>query len=288
MNILEQSMCITVPVVPASAFSLKHVVPAVDSREVHGVTSLNNHFFVLRKPSKQCIEVYDMETFEIQRRIEIADLGDLGEGLTSCANHKCLYVADWNTMTVFRIDEPANHGISRWQVYGNPIGLSVNRLSHVVVTCWHEESYTLNVFSKDGASLRTILLQPEVLYPIHAVETDDGRFVVSHGRRKSLNRVCIVDASGKVVESYGYTRGSAAGLLNGPRQLAVDINGFIAVADSGNKRIVIFTPSLQWSHDVFVFADGLLAKPYALHCCSSRDHLFVGDLSGRVLIFDLA
>ena len=149
-------------------------------------------------------------------------------------------------------------------------------------------AYKLLEYTADGILLREISLEMKIERPVHAVETADGQFVVSHGLSNSLNRVCIVDSSGTVMNSYGNNRGSAAGQLNGPRQLAIDANGFVMIADHGNKRVVVLTPSMSWSHALPVIVDGHLQKTYALHlnesCAFGR--LFVGDMQGRLMVFD--
>ena len=59
-------------------------------------------------------------------------------------------------------------------------------------------------------------------------------------------RVCVVGDDGKVAHSYGGQCGSDVGRLNYPYHLAVDEDAqFIFVADSGNNRVVLSSPTLE-------------------------------------------
>ena len=58
--------------------------------------------------------------------------------------------------------------------------------------------------------------------PLHSVQLSSDRLVVSHGIAGSLNRVCIADIRGSIIQCYGGAAGSSVGQLNYPRQPAID------------------------------------------------------------------
>jgi hypothetical protein len=47
-----------------------------DRRPVVGVTSIDPHLFVLRHPSQQQIQVYDLKSFKQQQTIQLIGLSD--------------------------------------------------------------------------------------------------------------------------------------------------------------------------------------------------------------------
>ena len=115
-----------------------HVIPG--DRHVVDVTSLGNRLFVLRCPSEQHIEEYDSTTFTLQQKIKVHDLednDDWSNALTSSDN--CLFVSGlWD---IYRIDLTEDNRVSRWQIGGSPMGLSVNAENNLVV------AYRLNYSS---------------------------------------------------------------------------------------------------------------------------------------------
>jgi galactokinase/mevalonate kinase-like predicted kinase len=97
---------------------LKQVaVIADDRRRVVGVTSINS-LFVLRDPSQQQIQVYDLKSFKQQQTIQLIDLSDdtSGSGLTSCVTNNCLYVSDYWKNTVYKVNLSSNNQIIKWNV----------------------------------------------------------------------------------------------------------------------------------------------------------------------------
>ena len=105
---------------------MTHVISADGRRDVVGVTSVDNRLFVLRSPSQQSIEVYDLKTFTLQQQtLKVNGLSDnVFNGLTACVVNKCLYVSDcWNA-TVYKVQLTVDNKISKWSVGGGPVGLS--------------------------------------------------------------------------------------------------------------------------------------------------------------------
>jgi hypothetical protein len=99
--------------------------------------------------------------------------------------------------------------------------------------------------------------------------------------------VCLVDANGRVLLSYGNKRGAECEQLNEPRHLAVDRNGFIFVADLYNNRIVMLDSKLKWSRDLQFDGGSVVKEQCSLYLDEKRNLLFVGesnDDASRVVI----
>jgi len=58
----------------------------------------------------------------------------------------------------------------------------------------------VQAFTTDGKLIRVINLESSIVHPLHTVELTTDQLVVSHGDvNDAVNRVCIVDLSGRVV-----------------------------------------------------------------------------------------
>ena len=107
-------------------------------------------------------------------------------------------------------------------------------------------SKRLREYTTQGACVHEIKLDLSLTDPQHALKLSPGLYILSHSG-STQNRVCLVDASGQVLRSYGGLRGSAPGQLNGPSCLAVDKLGCVFVADYLNNRIQILSPDADSS-----------------------------------------
>jgi len=68
----------------SSAPTVTHVIPG--NKGVSGVASLGDDVFVVRAVSPQ-VEVYDAQTFTLQRRLPVPELG-CSFGLAACARNE--------------------------------------------------------------------------------------------------------------------------------------------------------------------------------------------------------
>jgi len=167
-------------------------------------------------------------------------------------------------------------------VGGEGYGLSLTSTDNVLVTLG--DTKQLNEYTPDGRLMREISLDSSIEHPWHSVQLSGDWFVVSHGWSGSLNRVCIVDTSGRIIQCYGGASGSGLGQLDVPRHLAVDGHGNVLVADQSNNRVVILSPSLIRLG--YIKISGLeMSQPWPLHLDKLTHRLYIGEwLSGRVLV----
>jgi DNA-binding beta-propeller fold protein YncE len=142
-----------------------------------------------------------------------------------------------NNNYIYRTDlsNPNNVTNSTWQVGSYPIGVSVNNAGNVLVTC--NSDHKLQEYTTRGILIREINLQQAgITNPWHSIQLTNDQFLVTHH-----HRVCVVNASGELVSSYGSTTaGSANGQLNFPVTVATVKNGCILIADRNNNRIKIW------------------------------------------------
>ena len=178
----------------------------------------------------------------------------------------------------------ARSHISRWPVRDKPVGLSVTPSCNLLVTC-REPSKLVELSADSGQCVREIPLQSDIVRPCHGVQLTTGQYVVCHGDwLDGLHRVCLVGDDGKVTRSYGGPRGSDVGHLNCPRHLAVDKDSqCIFVADWGNHRVVLLSPTLEFLRHVVEE----LSWPRRLYLHQATQRLFVGHSHDDVAVIQL-
>jgi len=247
------------------------------------VTSVDDELFVLLRRVNDQVCVYSINDYQQRRHLNVPRYKpDSFSDMTSCVRHKCLYMSDFGSRCIHRY-ELASSATSKWSVPREPRGLSVTPSGKLLVTCRGPNKLVeLNVDS--GECVREIALQSDIEYPRHSVQLTTGQFVVSHGfYSDDLHRVCVVGDDGQVTRSYGGQCGSDVGQLNVPRHLAVDKDSqFIFVADGGNERVVLLSPTLEFVR----YIEGLSA-PRRLYFHQATRRLFVGQYDGGVRVIQL-
>jgi len=261
-------------------------------RPVVGVTSLDNHLYVLRggKSSEQ-VEVYDIDSYCLQRCLTVHGLGNVSD-IVACAYNRCAYISDWEHSSIHKI-ALSGDTITQWPVNDITSGLSLSLTHGVLVTCRHV--LKIKEFTTDGQLVREVVMPDDVDTPWHSVRLSSGEFVVCHGVHDDpLHRVCLVSTEGHVVKSFGGPKGSSSKEINWPLRLAVDENEFVYVVDVNNRRVLLLSPSLTFVRQV-VSRDQFTGQPLRVHVHVNRQHLYVADdvwkdgkcSEGRVVVFSV-
>jgi len=262
------------------------------AESVFGVTSLDNHLYVLRgdKSSEQ-VEVYDINSYRLQRYLTVCRLG-IAFDIVACAHNRCAYISDCSHKSIHKIASSGDT-ITHWPVNDEPHGLSVSLTHGVLVTCrWARK---IKEFSTDGQLIREVVLPGDVVSLWHSVQLSSGEFIVCHGNVcDPVHRVCLVSSDGHVVKSFGGPQGSSSHEMNTPIRLAVDENEFVFVADLNNRRVLLLSPSLTFVRQG-VSREQLTGWPVAVHLDVNRQRLYVGDgeneddkwIAGQVVLFSL-
>ena len=221
---------------------MKWVHSLTADKQICALTTLNKELFLYYRGDTD-ITVYDIATFNVQRKrnLSLPCLGYVND-LTSCKRYQCVYILEHNNRMVYRVDD--KNTITQWSVGDEPGSMSVNSVHHVLVT--YNDVGNVKEFTTDGELIRVISLQSDFIRPLHVVEMTTDRYIVCLGNEiDPLQRVCMVDTSGRVLQSFGGYRGSGKKQLNGPSRLAV-IHGLILVADRSNHRVLMLSPSLNY------------------------------------------
>jgi len=247
---------------------LVHTLP--EGEPVAGVTLLAGEIYLLRWKERDQVEVYDVITYRLQRRLTVPNARHFTD-MTSCEHSRCMYISD-NDNCVHRLD--VQGAVTRWAVNHSPEGLSVNAVHNVLVTCPRVRK--INEFSSHGDLLRKLTLPDDVIRPLHAIQTRSGQFIVCHGGAADpVHRVCMISADGRqIVHSHGGQPGSGTDQYVVPVHLAVDDNEFVFVADRLNRRVTLLSPTLEYVRQV-ASRDQLKGEPWRLYLDTRQRLLYV-------------
>jgi DNA-binding beta-propeller fold protein YncE len=278
--------------------TLTHSVSIQDGG-VSAIAAFDNMLFIARGHESDKVEVYDASTLQQLRQISIPSC--YSSGLASCSTNNCLYVSDRSNYKIHKVSLSTYTVTTSWStVATRPRGLSVNRSHNLLVCEWYEyfheyeyenttkkKKYTKTIaeYSTTGSRVREISTDDDWL--CQAIELNDGTLAVT--RTGPVHGVCVMSVDGKVVRSYGSSSaGSGPGQMNYPCGLAIDKQGFIVVADSGNNRIIVLNPTLTDSSVLPLPVSPGFTSMCGLWYDESRGRLYVGECSdnGRLLVFD--
>ena len=155
------------------------------------------------------------------------------------ARDNVLYVSEYEDELIHRIQLPEGSA-SNWTVDGKWLRLSISNDGNVIVAYIHKILEFSSFGNLVGGTFNANLIKLH-----HAIRMDGDKFLVCHAGI-TLNRVCLINNTGSLINCYGGNEGTGIGQLNYPRHLAIDRNGFIFVADRENNRIVQLNSSLEY------------------------------------------
>lgn len=261
-------------------------------REIVSMTSVDNcRLFVLRYPTREQIEVYDRTTFKLQQTLKVAGLSDnVLSGVTACANDNWVIVDDYVQSMIYKVPLSDDEKTLQWRTGLGPTGLSINNAGNLLVTC--ALAGKLMEYTPKGSFVREINLQLNDAQSglLHAIQLSGDRFIVCVSRVDDdslFDDVVEVNSQGRVVVSYKVQlRSTSRHHFKWPAILAVDEpNGCIFVADHYNDRVLMLSRSSKRAHELNASVDGVrLRRPRCVHL---DDSLYVGDLVGRIFVFDV-
>ena len=135
---------------------------------VWGVTSLDNLIYVLRVgKSEEQIEVYDKDSYKVQRCLTVPRLGYKSD-MTACAHNCCAYISDWSNDCIHRVGLPHGTDVTNWPVNDKPFCISITDTHSALVTCG--EVCKIKEFTTDGKLLRQIQLPQDFVSPWHTIQ----------------------------------------------------------------------------------------------------------------------
>lgn len=227
---------------PSEVHTIKTEPGSKENRPIVGLAVLKNSLFVSHEKTPT-IEVYDSATYVPQGQVEIPQTKDPLD-IASCVHQSCLFV-------IGRLDESSKESsesishilkiklngefVSKWESGGNSGRLSTYESN--VIVCLSDKLLVCE-FSHNGKPIRQIRLSPAAGFNnlSHAIKVTSMHFVVSHGEKDKLHRVCLVNGEGNIIEKFEKAKVPVC-LLNDRRRsiLVGDQEGRIILLKSNLK-----------------------------------------------------
>jgi len=247
---------------------------------VTGVTQLHDVVYMVCYESST-IRCYNATTHERLTGIEVKNL-TRPHDIATCQQTSKLYVADWGgEACVWRVSSDGEDIKRCWTRSPSdefrPHTISVTS-SRVLMTS--PNTRQLIQLNAGGDELRRVQL-PDDMSPRHAVESPTGTFIVSHHNTQLEQwQVSEVNAEGRVLRQF-----SPNPSLCEPEHIAVDSQGNIFVADTGNHRILLLDAQLALRR-VIIDEHQLNNKQPRRLCYNEQSaQLMVGFRDGSVIVF---
>jgi len=176
--------------------TLLNVISAIpESGGIRGIAVAGYKlYFVQHGPQ---VHVYNTISFAFIRSITISGAKDL-TSILACPWYNCLYISDTTVVHRYNL---SNDVTTKWRAGGQSYGLSLSRTYNVHVTLL--DTKEIKEYTTDGLLVGRLSLDRSMEYPWKSVTLSNGDYVVSHGNAASLQRVCFIDTSGGVIQSYG-------------------------------------------------------------------------------------
>jgi len=244
-------------------------MPDESRQPVTGITVLGSDVFVVRCTSQ--VYVYNSTSFTSTHNLMITGSDQLRR-IVSCSHNNCLYVSDPEQSNIYRYDLSDNV-TTKWSVSGTCYEFSVTKCFNVLTTLYIARR--IQEYTTRGSLIREISLHSSIGGQMHCVQLSTGNFVVSD-RGGQHHRVCIVDTSGHIIQSYRGYPGSGVGQLHYPHHLVVDIHDNVLVVYSGNHRVQLLSPTLTYLGDIKI-PGHQLNHPTTLHFDELNHSLYIGE-----------
>jgi len=149
----------------------------------------------------------------------------------------------------------------------------------------------IHVYSPGAVKETVIKLSRDITGPVSVVMTTRKTFIVSYGTEwHSMNRVCEVDMTGRMLKAFGSAPGEGVGQLNVPQHVSLDVEERIIVADCFNNRVLLLNRELMLQRVLVKWCPQSLsdvAFPSTLHYDSHNGRLLVGLGTGHLDIYRL-
>jgi len=201
---------------------------------------LNDQLFVTCE-SVAAVSVYDTShgSLRLTSTITFSGLGTVLYGLATSAIDNYLYVSDFLTRVVHRVDLSVTSTVSvvTWSASGGPYGLSMTSENTVLVATF---SSAINEYTPSGSLVRNITTSS---IPYQAVQVNNN--VWAFTQFGPVSQICTVLTTGTVIKCFGSMAGPGLTLaMNYPQAMVIDARGYLLVGDCHNNRMLLVDPTL--------------------------------------------
>jgi len=249
---------------------------------VMGVTQLHDVVYIVREWPPEIMR-FNARTHQRLTDIIVKELRDPYD-IAACEQTSVVYVSD-NAECVWRVSSNGED-VKRWLLWSLSDTFKPNKLSvtssRLLVTSL--DANQLRQFDAVGDELRRVDL-PGDMVTRHAVESPSGTFIVSDGDTLLKQYpISEVNTGGQVLRQFSGSRLLPVGRA---KHVAVDSQGNIFVADSGNRRILLLNSELALRRVIIDELQLNYERPRRLCYTEQSGQLLVGFDGGDVAVFDV-
>jgi len=248
---------------------------------VCGVTQLRDVVYIVRWESSTIL-AFNATTHQRLTDIDVTGLRDTWD-IAACERTSQLYVAD-SLEYIWRASTDGTD-IKRWLPKSpsdtfKPSTLSVTSTRLLVTSRY---THKLMQFDSVGNELVRVQLSDD-MYPLHAVESPAGTFIVSrYNTQLKRGQIIEVNNVGEVLRQFS---GSHLTSLGDTRRIAVDSRGNIFAPDANSRRILLLNAQLSLRRVVIDEHQLNYERPRRLCYMEQSGQLLVGSTS-CVAVFDV-
>lgn len=254
---------------------------------------MKSELFIISRLSST-IEVYESFTYQFLRKFTVNDLADPEDIIADEKNNILVISHRLNGSGEILNVDVNGHLVKKWstrQYFGH---LFITSSYSIILSALKTKLFI--EYTADGEHLNIVEPEKDVSYLSHVIKLSSGIYLVSHGysSQDPKHGACMVDDKGRLVKSFGGSRGWTTQQMNVPYYLAVDRHGTVFVADSNNMRIMLLSSELEYKRILLSEKDGI-RFPYRLVLDEANGRLIVVDFQvmnselkmGQVLVFDI-
>ena len=170
---------------------------------------------------------WDMSASKVSRSMFISDPGD-----------RCLW----------RVQMPGG-GISRWEMDGTPVSLSITSSDELIVDVRREDRYYLDIFScLDVTRTQSIPLPTEAKDVRHAVQSSNGNIIILHSTENfpDVYQISELSIDGRnFIRTFDPRSVQSMNIKNwDPDHLSFDDDGRLFVVDHRHNRVYLLSSQL--------------------------------------------
>ena len=251
-----------------------------ESRElVFGVAWLENKIYVVCRGSNLMHVYPDQEPFDELEddRIEIKEMKPIDMAASGVS--RSIFIIDPGNRCIWRIQMPSKE-ISRWEIDGEPSGLSINSSDELIVLVNRVDRLYIDVYRcEDGERIKEIGVDG-LFGSLHVVQSSNGNFIIGpwsryDGRVYLISEVSI-DGT-KIIRSFDHRSIESNESKDWlPRHFSIDEDDNIVASDLNNGRVVLLNPRLD-EHQILVNRDQhQIDEPRRLCYVREKQMLIVG------------
>jgi len=243
---------------------------------VQGIAAIGKDLYIIHRKHK-AVSVYRSDyPYDLRTEIKRAEFSYPKD---IAAFKKSLYITDAGEKCVWKMGLNLPKRFTAFiKNIGSPFTISISANGDIVLA---QNPSSIYVYNLEGIRIVTVQIKEDIQDIQHAVRTQAGEFIVSHGNKESEDRkISLISSDGDTIQKYTDNCEKQLGPLNQPSHIAIGEAGSVYVADVGDNKIIVLNEYLSPNHVV-----PLLGSSQPTRLCYKDGQLLVGESNGAIQCF---